>query len=817
MFDYKDALFFTSYFQNHPDFNLVEEFKESDDEGEKNIYVGLVEVKNTIHPLIIRVEIPFTFPHSKLTFRTKSLSGYPHLIHNGKIKYGDWFCLNTPFAESVVEQLNQEISRLKEWITRQMRPDLPAVIKDDSVLKALALSNAYEWENPDEVKEFSSDAMLTFVGNFEKNADNFSDKLGYFHCIKTHDNRYYAFKNEHSFTKYKLPYIIVEKDYISTEIFDDFLKLKRFFDWDSTNCSHLLKDIRINEDWEFIENYSCGNINLNEEEALQIIKDLRTELSKEVSYLSENSNDIKVAIRRFREKRCSTKINVPHTHKSRILSYLDKIEQSVYVNHGIKRKLEIDDKGIEYDAEDAIIDDYLENGQYEFKAFALGVKSIDSIDWLIFLTRDCSINENEETISYDLGFGCVAFTRNTSVPLLYLGTQSIDFSMFFGRGCLCSSLREKRIAIVGLGAIGSMVAESLAHSGISKIGLWDSDIIEPGNICRSTYSLADIGESKVRAIANKIISINPFIDAREIKAHGYWYMHNANYCEYIEGSFYDNVNYKSQEDSIKEIQEFDMIIDCTGSNEMLHFLSYTVPQNKLISLCITNHANELVCTTNADGNAFELRKAYLSRIEQDTKNFYIEGSGCYSPTFLAKYFDIASLVNSCIRELDNTTNEGKVMHSCVLSHCKSGILIDHIHTYKLKDYNIYLNIPEETILDAKEMTMTDGSCLGYILGCYSADGKQIMITNIVEYLSAKEKLNDAYSTSKGIIDYIGDYAYSDYENDSYSSDLFDSIAAKSADDEINTNNPLLIIKKKDGSLSFLLFINNELVPFEEMN
>jgi len=47
--------------------------------------------------------------------------------------------------------------------------------------------------------------------------------------------------------------------------------------------------------------------------------------------------------------------------------------------------------------------------------------------------------------------------------------------------------------------------------------------------------------------------------------------------------------------------------------------------------------------------------------------------------------------------------------------------------------------------------------------------------------------------------------------------LFDSIAAKSADDEINTNNPLLIIKKKDGSLSFLLFINNELVPFEEMN
>lgn len=817
MLDYKDASFFTSFFQNHLDFNLVEEFKESDDKEEKNLYVGLVEVKNTIHPLIIRVEIPFTFPHSKLIFRTKSISGYPHLIHSGKIKYGDWFCLNTPFAESVVEQLNQEILRLKEWIIRQMRADLPAVIEDVSVRSALALANAYEWENPDEVKEFSSDATFTFVGDFEKDADNFPDKLGFLHCIKTHDKRYYAFKNEHSFTQYKLPYIIVEKKTISTDIFDDFLKLKRFFDWDSTNCSHLLKDIIINEDWKFIENYLCGDINLNEEEALQIIKDLRIELSKDVSYLSENSNDIKVAIRHLRKGSGIKKINVPHMHKSTILSYLDKIEQSVYVNHGIKRKLEIDDKKHEYDAEDATIDEYLENGQYEFKAFALGVKSIDSIDWLIFLTRDCSIKENEETISYDLGLGCVAFTRNTSVPLLYLGTQSIDFSMFFGRGCLCSSLRAKRIAIVGLGAIGSMVAESLVHSGVSKIGLWDSDIIEPGNICRSTYTLADIGESKVQAIENKIKSINPFIEAKEIKAHGHWFMYNANYSEYVGGSFYDNVNYKSQEDSIKEIQDFDLIIDCTGSNEMLHFLSYAVPKKELISFCITNHANELVCTTNADGNAFELRKAYLSRIEQDTKNFYVEGSGCYSPTFLAKYFDIASLVNCCIRELDNTTNEGKVMHSCVLNYCKSGILIDYIHTYKLKDYKIYLNIPEETILDAKEMTMTDGNCLGYVLGCYSADGKQIMITHIVEYLSAKEKLNDAYSTSKGIIDYIGDYAYSDYENDSYSSELFDSIAAKSADDEINTNNPLLIIKKKDGSLSFLLFINNELVPFEEMN
>ena len=69
------------------------------------------------------------------SFLAKSLSGYPHLIHNGKIEYGDWFCLNTPFAETPEEQLNQEITRLKEWISHQMREDLPAIIKDANVKK----------------------------------------------------------------------------------------------------------------------------------------------------------------------------------------------------------------------------------------------------------------------------------------------------------------------------------------------------------------------------------------------------------------------------------------------------------------------------------------------------------------------------------------------------------------------------------------------------------------------------------------------------------------------------------------------------------
>lgn len=118
-----------------------------------------------------------------------------------------------------------------------------------------------------------------------------------------------------------------------------------------------------------------------------------------------------------------------------------------------------------------------------------------------------------------------------------------------------------------------------------------------------------------------------------------------------------------------------MIIDCTGSNELLHFLSYSIPGKEIVSLCITNHANELLCVSNANGNPFEIRKAYLSRIEQDTKNFYAEGEGCYSPTFLAKYSDIAALVNLAFKDIDSSYIKDEVPQSSIYAYCNRALFV----------------------------------------------------------------------------------------------------------------------------------------------
>lgn len=814
MFEYKDTGFYTEYFKNLDGFSVIEEFKESTDNDEKNLLVGTIEVLNTIHPLVIRVEIPKTFPHNQLTFRTKSLSGYPHLIHTGKTKYGDWFCLNTPFAETPEDQLNLEVYRLMEWIKRQLNKDLPPIIDDPKVKRALSFANAYEWENLDEVEEFSSFAMLTFVGDFHNDPKFFKDNIGHINCIKTEDNRFYAITNE-KITNHKLPYVIVDEYPLSS----DFINLKEQYGWDEETCNHLTPELKLGIEWkkDNSQHYpNQYNKQLSKKEKLALIAQIEKELKKEDSYLFEGRT-YGTGKRLFESIQSNNQKLVLHAQKRAILEELNEIKDIVL---GKKEDSKIFIPNKNTTEEELLL---LEEAEYQafeiypykWHHFAMGVKNNDKIDWYIYFTNRAS--EKKEIVSFDLGIKTVDFKRTIAYPLNLQNTQIITKEMFFGRGVFSENLIAKKVAIIGLGAIGSMVATALAHSGVYNIGLWDNDIVEPGNICRSSYSLSNLGDSKVSAIEKMIKNINPYIKTENIKTSGCWYFRDANNITYYKGSFYDNINYNDQKDAIKEIENYDLIIDCTGSNEMLHFLSYAVKTTDIISLCITNKAKELLCITNKNGNPFELRKTYLSRIEQDTKNFYVEGSGCYSPTFLAKQCDISALVNLAIKDIDKVFSDNSLMTSTIYAYDKRGIIADKLITYKLEGYDITLNISSETLYDAEDMQDVNDLIIGYALGSYSNDGTEIMITHIIESDNAVKILEDAFKTSKGIIDYIGDFCYSGPDIDTYNETSLNIIASKAADTSINTNNPLLIVRNPDSSLSFFLYINNELVKFKQLD
>ena len=69
---------------------------------------------------------------------------------------------------------------------------------------------------------------------------------------------------------------------------------------------------------------------------------------------------------------------------------------------------------------------------------------------------------------------------------------------------------SSHVMIIGLGGVGSWIAEALARSGIGKFSLVDLDDLCITNINRQIHALTEtIGKSKATALAERIHSINP--------------------------------------------------------------------------------------------------------------------------------------------------------------------------------------------------------------------------------------------------------------------------------------------------------------------
>ncbi len=70
----------------------------------------------------------------------------------------------------------------------------------------------------------------------------------------------------------------------------------------------------------------------------------------------------------------------------------------------------------------------------------------------------------------------------------------------------------KRVAIWGCGAIGSHIAEHLARAGVAKLVLYDKGRVTRGILVRQNFTVSDINELKVDALAGRVHSISPRIE-----------------------------------------------------------------------------------------------------------------------------------------------------------------------------------------------------------------------------------------------------------------------------------------------------------------
>ena len=130
-------------------------------------------------------------------------------------------------------------------------------------------------------------------------------------------------------------------------------------------------------------------------------------------------------------------------------------------------------------------------------------------------------------------------------------------------------LSQRKVCIIGIGALGTIASQYLVRSGIGEIHLVDPDTIEKSNLHRQiNYNLSDIGESKSEVSKQKLQNINTL-------------------TQIVSFPF-------SFEDYLKKqtINDFDLVFDCTDSHQNKIFASKYCKKNCIPFISISINSSE---------------------------------------------------------------------------------------------------------------------------------------------------------------------------------------------------------------------------------
>jgi len=115
------------------------------------------------------------------------------------------------------------------------------------------------------------------------------------------------------------------------------------------------------------------------------------------------------------------------------------------------------------------------------------------------------------------------------------------------RGKLDERLRESNIMLIGAGALGSTVAENLLRDGCTSLTIVDGEKFEIGNLSRHILSLDALNQYKSTAVADRLRTLSPHATIHDV-----------------------NSRYPLSENDQETIPDPDIILDCTGNDQVLH-------------------------------------------------------------------------------------------------------------------------------------------------------------------------------------------------------------------------------------------------------
>jgi hypothetical protein len=229
------------------------------------------------------------------------------------------------------------------------------------------------------------------------------------------------------------------------------------------------------------------------------------------------------------------------------------------------------------------------------------------------------------------------FTDFKQGEIQWAETVDISYKYFFGRGAMPEELANRKILIMGVGAIGSIIAETLTRCGAKKLTLYDIDIKEPGNVCRSAYPFYTGITEKPQDLWSVLTQISPHVECENLK------------CDFDLSVKTYAVGRVDTSALVEFFDGFDVIFDCTTDNQLMRVMDAIGTRAQLVNLSITNHAQDLICAFSP--SVTETVLLVYGLLKRDTETDLYNPTGCWNPTFKASYNDIESKVQFAMKHI----------------------------------------------------------------------------------------------------------------------------------------------------------------------
>lgn len=225
--------------------------------------------------------------------------------------------------------------------------------------------------------------------------------------------------------------------------------------------------------------------------------------------------------------------------------------------------------------------------------------------------------------------------------LHWVDTENWHRNEILNRGKLSAKISHTSILQIGVGALGSMIAEQLVRADQQKLTIVDYDVFQVGNLSRHMLGMQQIREYKAIELAHKL---NSSIPHSKVKA-----VPNEITIDFDQIHFSD----------------YRVILDCTGDDHVLYKLDQISWNSSkiFISASLGFEAKRLYLYMHyskyfSSENYFKLVNPWIQQEREGRKadDFPRDGIGCWSPIFPARIDDVWMMSSIVIKNVEKFIN-----------------------------------------------------------------------------------------------------------------------------------------------------------------